>query len=316
MLFSFYWEFDNACFIFPMDSFKYSFSQFPLERKRKRSWISSSNTSVDSPTLTEPDQVSAVSDDEDPPQIRSESEMRLLEVQKQLFKFHNNGISLSSSLERDISPIQDWNVISNVNTECSLISNNNQILVSPRCYSLNNSGSSVPSVDLVKRESPILVPPKLKRTLSLIPFSSELEHQMSVLDTKQPVTPLVSFSEQVSHQIVDNVCLSQRAFSDSQDNFLDSFNFKPLLETPKCSPKRTFKVKILKNDINDDDPEVQYICKNAIKIAEYEGKPFKMRKYHKSPSNRCGRSSKIVIVIPKTTVYSDGQPKFPYPCLQ
>jgi hypothetical protein len=47
MLFSFYWEFDNACFIFPMDPFKYSFSEFPLERKRKRSWISSNNTSVD-----------------------------------------------------------------------------------------------------------------------------------------------------------------------------------------------------------------------------------------------------------------------------
>jgi hypothetical protein len=59
MLFSFYWEFDNACFIFLVDSFKYSFSQFPLERKGKHSWIFSNNTSVDSPTLTEPDQVSA-----------------------------------------------------------------------------------------------------------------------------------------------------------------------------------------------------------------------------------------------------------------
>jgi hypothetical protein len=103
------------------------------------------------------------------------------------------------------------------------------------------------------------------------------------------------------------VCLSQRAFSDSQDNLLGSFNFKPLLETPKCSPKRTFKVKILKDDVNDDDPEVHYIGKNAFKIAEFEDKPFKIRKYHKSPSNKCGMSSKTVIVIPKTSVYSDGR---------
>jgi hypothetical protein len=77
----------------------------------------------------------------------------------------------------------------------------------------------------------------------------------------------------VLHPIEDNVCLSQRAFSDSQDNLLGSFNFKPLLETPKCSPKRTFKVKILKDDVDEDDPEVQYTgkgpIKNAIKIAEY-----------------------------------------------
>jgi hypothetical protein len=39
-----------------------------LERKRKHSWVFSNNMSVDSPTLTEPDQVSAVSDNEDPPQ--------------------------------------------------------------------------------------------------------------------------------------------------------------------------------------------------------------------------------------------------------
>jgi hypothetical protein len=117
----------------------------------------------------------------------------------------------------------------------------------------------------------------------------------------------VSLTEQVLHPNEDNVCLSQRAFSDSQNNLLGSFNFKPLLETPKRSPKRTFKVKILNDDVNDDDPEVQYIGKNSVKIAEYEGKPFKMRKYHKSPSNKCGRSSKTVKVIHKTTVYSDGR---------
>jgi hypothetical protein len=134
---------------------------------------------------------------------------------------------------------------------------------------------------------------------------------MSVLDTKQPVSPLLSFSEQVLHPNEDNVCLSQRAFLDSHVNnnndLPGSFEIKPRLETPKCSPKRTFKVKILKDDVNDDDPEVQYTGKNAIKIAEYEGKPFKMRKYHKSPSNKCGRSSKTVIFIPKTTMYSDGR---------
>jgi hypothetical protein len=133
---------------------------------------------------------------------------------------------------------------------------------------LNNSGSSVPSGLLVKRESPLLAPPRLKRTLSLIP-SNEQEHQMSVPDTKHPVTPVGLFSQQELHSIEDNVCLSQRAFSDSpidnsQDNLIGSFNFKPLLETPKCSPKRTFNVKILKDDINEDDPEVQYTGKGPI----------------------------------------------------
>jgi hypothetical protein len=94
-------------------------------------------------------------------------------------------------------------------------------------------------------------------------------------------------------------------------DFRGFFDFKPLIETPKCSPKRTFKVKILKDDNNNDDPEVQFTGRSpkegAIKIAEYQGSPVKMRKFHKSPSNRCGRSSKTVIVIPKTTVYSDGR---------
>jgi hypothetical protein len=161
---------------------------------------------------------------------------------------------------------------------------------------LNISGSSIPSCNLVKRESPLLAPPRLKRTLSLIPPSNELEHQMCVPDTVHPITQVVQSSELDFLSVKDlNACLSQRAFSDShdenntsQDNLLGSFDFKPLLETPKCSPKRTFKVKILRDDIKDDDPEVQYTgkgpIKNAIKIAEYEGKPVKMRKFHKSPS--------------------------------
>jgi hypothetical protein len=82
---------------------------------------------------------------------------------------------------------------------------------------------------------------------------------MSVQDTKQPVTPLMSFSEQVLHLNEDSVCLSQHAFSDSHidnnnNDLLGSFDFKPLLETPKCSPKRAFKIKILKDDSNNDDP--------------------------------------------------------------
>jgi hypothetical protein len=290
MFFSFYWEFNNECFIFPLDSFKYSFSEFTLERKLKRSWLSSNNTSVP-PSLIEPELVSAASDNKDPPQIRSEHKVSHLEAHNQLLNFHINGISLSPSLDRAISPIQNWNNLSNVNTECSSVrSNEDQIDISPsQCYSLSVSGSSVPSGNVVKRESPILVPPRLKRTLSLIP-SNEQEHQMSVPDTKHPVTPVGLFSQQDLHSIEDNVCISQRAFSDSpidnsQGNILGSFNFKPPLETPKCSPKRTFKVKILKDDNNVDDSEVQYIGKNpikdAIKIAEYEGKSFKMRKYHK-----------------------------------
>jgi hypothetical protein len=95
ILFSFYWEFDNACFILPLDSFKYSFSEFPLERKRKRSWISSNNTSV-SPSLIEPECVSAMPDNKDSPQERSEYKTSRLDEQDQL-NFHFYGTSLSPS---------------------------------------------------------------------------------------------------------------------------------------------------------------------------------------------------------------------------
>jgi hypothetical protein len=54
---------------------------------------------------------------------------------------------------------------------------------------------------------------RLKRTLSHIPSSNKLEHQMSVLDTKLSVTLLVSPSEQVLLPNEDDVCLSQRARS-------------------------------------------------------------------------------------------------------
>jgi hypothetical protein len=213
------------------------------------------------------------------------------------------------SSDRAISPIKDWNNSCNLNTNCSsLRSNEDQIYLSPsRCHSLNDSGSSTPSGLLVKRGFPLLVIPRLKRTLSIIPSSNELEHQMSVPDIEHPVTPVESFSERNLHSVEDlNACLSQCAFSDFpidnfQNNLIGSFNFKPLLESPKCSPKRTFKVKILKDDNNDDDLEVQYTgkgpIKNAIKIAEYEGKPVKMRKFHKSPSNRCGRPSRGTRVL-------------------
>jgi hypothetical protein len=135
-----------------MDSFKYSFSDFPLEHKRKRFWISSNDTSV-SPFLIEPELVSAVSDNKDPPQERSEYKVNHLEAHNQLFNFHISGISLSPSLNRAISPIQNWSGLSYVNTECSsLRSNEDQTHITPsRCHSLNNSGSSVPSVDLDKR---------------------------------------------------------------------------------------------------------------------------------------------------------------------
>jgi hypothetical protein len=71
MLFSFYWEFHNACFIFPIDSFKYSFSEFPLERKCKRSWLDSRNTCL-TPSLLESECVLAVFDIEVPPPERSD----------------------------------------------------------------------------------------------------------------------------------------------------------------------------------------------------------------------------------------------------
>jgi hypothetical protein len=102
MLFSFYWEFDNACFIFLMDSFKYSFSEFPLERKRKRSWMDLSNTCV-SPSLIEPERVSAVSDNEDPPQERSDYKVSCLETHDQ-FNFHIYGTSSSPSSDWANSP--------------------------------------------------------------------------------------------------------------------------------------------------------------------------------------------------------------------
>jgi hypothetical protein len=92
MLFSFYWEFDNACFIFPVDSFKFSFSEFPLERKCKRSWIYLNNMSV-SPSLLEPERVSARSDNGDPPLERSEYKVSRLEAHKQLSDFLISGLS-------------------------------------------------------------------------------------------------------------------------------------------------------------------------------------------------------------------------------
>jgi hypothetical protein len=75
LLFSFYWNFDNVCFIFPVDPFEFS-SQFPLQRNHKRSWVFSDNTDVFSPTFTEPDEVSAVSDDKDSSQLREERRIR------------------------------------------------------------------------------------------------------------------------------------------------------------------------------------------------------------------------------------------------
>jgi hypothetical protein len=127
LLFSFYWEFDNACFIFLVDSFKYS-SQFPLQRKWKCSWVFSDNAGVFSPTVTEPSEVSVVSDEENSSQLREERRTRRLKAQQKLRKFHDDGIVSSPSLERAVSLIQVWNVTNNVNTNCStLISNDNQI---------------------------------------------------------------------------------------------------------------------------------------------------------------------------------------------
>jgi hypothetical protein len=117
LLFSFYWEFDNACIIFPVDSFKCS-SQFPLQRKWKRSWVFSDNTG-NSPTVTKSDEVSVVSDDEDSSQLREDCRKRRLRSQRKLRKFHD-GIVTSPSLERAVSLIQDWNVINNVNTDIHL----------------------------------------------------------------------------------------------------------------------------------------------------------------------------------------------------
>jgi hypothetical protein len=79
------------------------------------------------------------------------------------------------------------------------------------------------------------------------------------------------------------------------------------LETPKCVPKKSFKIKILKDDVINDDPKIQYTNKRITKIEEYQGEPFKMRTFYMSDTNKCGRSSKTVLVIPKTTVYSDGR---------
>jgi hypothetical protein len=99
---------------------------------------------------------------------------------------------------------------------------------------------------------------------------------MSVPDTKHSVTPVVSSSEYSLNSVEDlNACFSQHAFLDSQninntknsnsnincnnieeisqDNLRGSFDFKPLLETPKSSLKRTFKIKILKDDNNNND---------------------------------------------------------------
>jgi hypothetical protein len=71
LLFSFYWNFDNTCFII----------QFPLQCNHKRSWVFSDNTDVFSPTVTEPDEVSALSDDEDSSQLREERRIKRLKAQ-------------------------------------------------------------------------------------------------------------------------------------------------------------------------------------------------------------------------------------------
>jgi hypothetical protein len=42
------------------------------------------------------------------------------------------------------------------------------------------------------------------------------------------------------------------------------------LETPKCVPKKSFKIKILKDDLVDDDQEVQFIGRGVTKVEEYE----------------------------------------------
>jgi hypothetical protein len=102
MLFSFYWEFDNVCFIFPLDSIKYSFLEFPLERKLKRSWMDLSNTCV-SPSLIEPECVSTVFDNEDPPQESSEYKVSRFEAHDQ-FNVHIYGTSSSLSSDWANSP--------------------------------------------------------------------------------------------------------------------------------------------------------------------------------------------------------------------
>jgi hypothetical protein len=73
-----------------------------------------------------------------------------------------------------------------------------------------------------------------------------------------------------------------------------------------CS-KKFFKIKILKDDLVDDDPEVQFTGRGVTKVKEYEGEPFKMRKFYKSNVNKCKRASETITVVPRTTVYSDGR---------
>jgi hypothetical protein len=89
-----------------VDSFKYS-SQFPLQRKWKRFWVFLDNIGVISSDVTEPDDVSIDSEEEDSPQIRAECRKKHLEAQRKLRKFHDDGIVSGPSLERVISLIQD-----------------------------------------------------------------------------------------------------------------------------------------------------------------------------------------------------------------
>jgi hypothetical protein len=102
---------------------------------------------VFSPSITEPDEVSVMLDDEDSSHLREERKMRHLEAQHKLSIFHDDEVVSSPSLERAVSLIQDWHVSDNVNIDdSSLISNDDQIYDLPsRCYTSNHSGSSVPS---------------------------------------------------------------------------------------------------------------------------------------------------------------------------
>jgi hypothetical protein len=266
-----------------------------------------------------------VSDNEDSSHLREERKMRHLWAQRELSNFHDDGVVSSPSLERAVSLIQDWQVSDNVITNYSfLISNDDHIYDSPsRCYTSNRSVSSVTSGSsssltkenldinnltdkLVTGGSPIFVPPKLKRIF--FSSASKLEQQiMSVFNTRSPVTPSLSPFLQVSPLSEDNVTSQQCAFSNVQDNFLGSFNFKLLLETPKCVPKKSFKIKILKDDLVDDDPEVQFTGRGVTKLKEYEGEPFKVRKFYKSNVNKSKRASETITVVPRTTVYSNGR---------
>jgi hypothetical protein len=74
--------------------------------------VFSDNTGVISSDVTEYDDVSINSEEEDSSQMRAERRKKRLEAQRKLRKFHD-GIVTSPSLERAISLIQDWNVPSN-----------------------------------------------------------------------------------------------------------------------------------------------------------------------------------------------------------